>query len=82
MTQRLINTLKYIQLLIYYHIVGKFGEEEFGESSMIHQTKPSKLALPINYLLAVLLICLTFFPKYSKRANSPYFPAIQYLIND
>ena len=40
-------------------IEGKFGE--FGKSFVIRQTKPSKLVLTINNLLADLLICQTFF---------------------
>ena len=60
-----------------YHIVGKFGE--FGESSVIRQTKSSKLVLTIDNLLADLLICQLSFAKHSKSVNSPNFPAIQYV---
>ena len=42
-----------------YRIAGIFGTklDEFGESSVICQTKPSKLVVTINNLLANLFIC-------------------------
>ena len=46
---------------------GKFGE--FGKLSMIHQTKPSKLVLTINNLLADLLICQTFFCQRLEQSQ-------------
>ena len=53
-----------------YHIVGKFGE--FGELSMICQTKPIQIiVLSINNLLAALLICQTFFCEYQFTKLSP-----------
>ena len=55
-----------------YHIVRKFGREKFGEfgkSSMIHQTEPSKLVLTINNLLADLLICQTFFHQMLETSH-------------
>ena len=47
--------------------MGKFGE--FGESSMIRQTKTSKLILAINNLLAGLLIRQTLFRQMLKRGQ-------------
>ena len=52
--------------------VGKFGK--FSESSVICQTKPTKLLHTINNLLADLLIRQTYFTKCLKRANLPNFP--------
>ena len=53
---------------------------KFGELSVIHQTKLSKLVLIINNLLVDLLICQIFCSKGSKRVNSPNFPAIRYTV--
>ena len=50
-----------------YHIAGKFGE--FGEPSMIRQTKSCKLVLTIDNLLADLLICQTFFRQALKKSQ-------------
>ena len=50
-------------------MVGKFGE--FGESSMICQTK---LVLTIYNLLTDLLIRQTFFRQMLKSVNLPIFP--------
>ena len=58
-----------------YCIVGKFGE-----SSVIHQTKPSNLVHTINNLLADLLIHQTFFSQMLERVNSPNVPATRYTI--
>ena len=55
-------------------MVEKFGRGKFGEfdkSSMIHQTKPYKLVLTINDLLAALFICQTLCAKLSEKVNSP-----------
>ena len=46
----------------------KFGE--FSESSVIHQTKLSKLVLTINNLLADLLIRQTFFRQMLEKSQS------------
>ena len=54
--------------------MGKFGEGkfgEFGESSMIRQ---SKLVLTIKNLLADLVIRQTSFCQMLERVNSPNFP--------
>ena len=49
---------------------------EFGKSSVIHQTKTSKLVLIINNLLADQLICQIFFCQMLKTSQfaklSPY----------
>lgn len=62
------------------HTAGKFGE--FGRSSVVCQTKPFKLVLIINNILADLQ---TFFKKL-KRVKSPNFiptkpnfPIVQYV---
>ena len=55
-----------------YCIAGKI--REFGESSMIRQTKPSKLVLIINNLLADLLIHWTFSPNAQKESIRQTFP--------
>ena len=47
-------------------MVGRFGK--FGESSVIRQTKSSKLVLTIDNLLADLLICQTFFRQALKKS--------------
>ena len=57
------------------HIAGRFGE--FGESSVICQTKTIQLVLTINNLLADLLIHQILFCKMLERINSPNFPVIQ-----
>ena len=58
---------KYDTLNTMYHIAGKFGE--FGKSSMIRQTKPSKLVLTINNLLADPLIRQTFFCQMLEMSH-------------
>ena len=52
---------------IIYRIAGKFGE--FGKSFVIRQTKPSKLVLTINNLLADLLIRQTFFRQMLETSQ-------------
>ena len=47
---------------------------KLGESSMIHQTKPSKLVLLINNLLADLLIRQTFFHQMLKTTRFTKLP--------
>ena len=77
-----IHTVQWMHACILYTVqweslVGKkFGE--FGELTMIRQTKTIQIST-YNNLLADILIRLTFFAKCSKRVNSPNFPAIWYL---
>ena len=57
---------------MYYRTAGKFGGGKFGkfgESSVIRQTKPSKLVLTINNLLADLLIRQTFFRQMLETSQ-------------
>ena len=49
-----------------YRIMEKFGK--FHEPSMIRQTKPSKLVLTINNLLADLLIHQTYSHQMLKKS--------------
>ena len=52
---------------------------KFGESPVIHQTKPSELVVTINNPLADLFICQTFSAKHLKRVNLPnILPAKRY----
>ena len=55
--------MKILSRKFIYCIVGKFGE-----SFMSRQTKPSKLVLTINNLLADLFICQTFFRQMLKKS--------------
>ena len=57
------------------------GGKEFGESSAIHQTKPSKLVVTINTLSANLSICQTFFAKIFIHPLLPNFPTTQYIVH-
>ena len=50
-----------------YHIAGKFGK--LGELSMTYQTKPSKLVLAINNLLADILVCQIFFHQMLEKSQ-------------
>ena len=66
-----------------YRVAGKFGE--FGESSMICQTKIIQISLTINNFMVDLLIRQTFFSQmleksqFAKLFSLPNFPAIQYV---
>jgi len=64
------------QIKIHYHIAGKFGE--FGESSLIRQTKTIQISTYNYKLFAESIHSLNFFTKCSKWVNSPNFPTIQY----
>ena len=72
------------QIYADYRMEGNFGGGnvgEFGESSVIHQTKPSKLVLTINNLLVNLLIRQTFFRQILETSQftklpPPNFPSI------
>ena len=54
---------------MWYCIADKFGI--FGESSVIHKLKPSKLVVTNINLLANLFICQTFFNKVLVHPVSP-----------
>ena len=54
---------------------GNFGK--FGESSVIRQTKPSKLVLIINNLVADLLIHQIFFCQMLETSQSAKLPPHQ-----
>ena len=55
-----------IKMLCMYTVMEKFGE--FHKPSIIRQTKPSKLGLTINNLLADLLIRQTYFHQMFKKS--------------
>ena len=58
-----------LSLLLAYRIARKFGRGKCGESSVICQTKLSKLVLTINNLPADLLICQTFFHQMLEKSQ-------------